>query len=99
MKKLLLLTLVITLASFGSAALADDETISIKKAGDTKAKVADFPSGKESSVVSIKFASDASWDSVKDSYTVSHEIAEGLEHKKYSIPIESDGGASFHKVK
>ena len=98
MKKLLSIVLGITLATYGSAALADNETISIKKAGDTKAKVAEFPSGKDSSIVSISFDSGASWDSVKDSYTVPEDVEEGLEHKKFTISIAADGTATFHKV-
>jgi len=97
MKKILTLTLAITLASFSSLALADDATIVIKKASDTTATVGAFPDAKTSSVVPITFDSGASWDNVKDSYTVSSDVAAALANKKIAISIGSDGTASFHK--
>ena len=96
MKKLLLLTLAITLISLGSVALADDVAICIKKAGDNKATVSDFNTCKNSSTVSIKFADGTSWDDVRDSYTVSSDDAAALAAGKKCIKVESDGGISLH---
>ena len=98
MKKFLLLTLIATLATFGSIAMADDVTICITKAGDNKAKVCTFGKDTPGSVVPINFACGTSWDNVKDSYTVSSETAAALADKKSSVTIADDGTASFGKV-
>jgi hypothetical protein len=99
MKKLLSLTLVLALASFTTAALADDVTIALKKASDTKAKVTKFSNGKTLETVPISFASDASWDNVKDSYDISSDTASELAAKKASISVASDGTLTFSKKK
>jgi hypothetical protein len=98
MKKFLLLTLIATLASFGSLASADDVTIAITKAGDTKAKVCTFGKDTPSSTVPISFDTDASWDVVKDSYTVSSDTAASLAAGTSCVSIGSDGTATFKKM-
>jgi hypothetical protein len=98
MKKLLSLTLVLALASF-TFAKADDVTICLKKASDTKAKVCTFSNGKTCEVVPISFASDASWDDVKDSYDISSDTASDLAAKKASISVANDGTLTFNKKK
>jgi len=95
MKKILALTLALAFAAYGSA-LADDVTFGLSKISDSKAKLAVWPDGKPTATVAISFDSGASWDNVKDSYTVSPEIASWLEAGKVSISIGSDGTATFH---
>ena len=104
MKKLLSLTLALSIASIGSMALADDSnvTIWVTKAGDTTAKVCTVaPIGYDNSkcigTVPISFASDASWDNVRDTYSVSSDVAAALGANKESIAIGSDGTATFNK--
>lgn len=102
MKKILLLTLVSTLASFGSAALADDTTIWVSKASDSKAKISlvdpiGYPATKPVATIPISFDSGASWDNVKRSYTVSTGLESAIEAKKISISVGTDGTATFHK--
>jgi hypothetical protein len=99
MKKLLSLTVALTLASFGSVALADDVTIDIKKAGDTMAKVEVWPDAKPTTIVPISFDSGADWTVVKDSYTVSADTEAAIEKKAVSISIGTDGTATFHLAK
>jgi len=97
MKKFLSLTLALTVTAFASLAFADDSnvTIWVTKAGDTSAKIC--TSSKCLGNVPISFATDASWDNVKDSYSVSPEIADALGAKKETISIGSDGTATFNK--
>ena len=100
MKKLLSLTVAITLASIGSLALADDTTtIWISKAGDNAAKVCTkHPLGYDGSKClgtdPIKFADDATWDTVKHSYDVSSSTLAALSSKGASITVHGDGGIS-----
>ncbi len=98
MKKLLSLTLALAIANVGSLAFADDSavTIWVTKAGDTTAKVC--TDSKCLGMVPVTFATDASWDNVKDSYSVSPDVADALAAKKESISIGSDGTATFAKV-
>ncbi len=99
MKKLFFFTLLVLCTTFGSVAWADDSTICIKKAGETTATVSTFSSDKQIAVVPISFDSGADWDSVKDSYTVSSDVAAGLASKKITVSIGSDGTATFHSKK
>jgi len=104
MKKLLSILLGITLAAYGSVALADDVTIYVSKAGDSTAKICTggplgYPASKEVAKVPISFDSGADWDSAKRSYTVSASTEAGLEAKKISISIGTDGTATFHAKK
>ena len=101
MKKFLILALALTLAAYGSIALADssDVTFSLSKVSDTKAKLSVWPNGTPTAVVKISFDSGADWDAVKDSYTVSSDVAAGLEAGKVSISIGTDGTATFHLPK
>ncbi len=99
MNNLLSILLVLTLAVIGSHAWADDDmmTIWVTKAGDTMAKVT---TDKGTSVtVPISFDSGADWDAVKDSYSVSSGTLSGLESKKVSISVGTDGTATFHTKK
>jgi hypothetical protein len=101
MKKLLALLLGIALTTYGTLALADDSSVTfgLSKVSDTKAKVSVWPDAKTTSVVGISFDSGASSDNVKDSYSVSPDIAAGLEAGKISISIGTDGTATFHLPK
>jgi hypothetical protein len=98
MKKILALVLAIALATYGTVALADDTsvTFSLSKVSDTKAKLSVWPDAKPTATVSISFDSGASWDDVKDSYSVTPDVAAGLEAGKISISIGTDGTATFH---
>jgi hypothetical protein len=99
MKKSLYLTLALTFVA-GALAQADDTTITITKASDTMAKVAPSQDTKgKSGVVPITFDSGASWDNVKDTYTVSSDTASALMSKKETISIGTDGTATFHSKK
>jgi len=104
MKKLLALAFAITLASIGSAALADDVTIWVSKATDSTAKICTvagigYDSSKCVGTIPISFDSGADWDSLKRSYTVSSDIEAAIEKKKLSISIGTDGTATFHTKK
>jgi hypothetical protein len=79
-------------AGFG-AAKAD--TITVKHAGESTAKVECVPSKGKSATVPIKFEEGANWDSVKDTYNVSPETAHALMAKKECISIDSNGTAHF----
>ncbi len=71
--------------------------ITIKKAGENRAKVEPFQNGKGKSViVPISFSCGADWSTVKDSYTVSCGTVCGLMSKKEKISIGCDGAATFH---
>jgi hypothetical protein len=95
----LLLSLV-SIAFLGSLAHACEMTITIKKAGESKAKIEPMPNGKDkSAVVHIRFNSGADWSTVKDSYTVSCGTSCALMAGKESISIGSDGTATFHSRK
>jgi hypothetical protein len=101
MKKILAFTLALAFAAYGSFALADDSgvTFGLSKISDTKAKLSVWPDAKTTATVSISFDSGASWDDVKDSYTVSPDVAAGLEAGKVTISIGTDGTATFHLPK
>ena len=100
MKHILSLILGITLAVYGSVAMADDTTtIWISKAGDNTAKVCSVhPLGYDGSKClgtdSIKFADDATWDTVKHSYDVSSSTIAALGTKGAVITVHGDGGIS-----
>jgi hypothetical protein len=101
MKKLtyLLLALPLTLC-LSQLTQADDMTITVTKATDSMAKVTPSPLGKgKTTIVPISFDPGASWDNVKDTYTVSPNTASMLAHKKETISIGTDGTASFHPLK
>jgi hypothetical protein len=99
MKNSLCLTLALTFIA-GALAKADDTTITVKKSSDTMATVAPVPDDKgKSCTVPISFDSGASWDDVKDTYTVSSDTASGLMGKKETISIGTDGTATFHSMK
>ena len=70
MKKLTsLLSLLACVAGLTAMAQADDMTITIKKATDTKAKVEPVPNSKGmSAMVPIMFDSGADWSNLKDTY-------------------------------
>jgi hypothetical protein len=78
-------------------AKADDNSVRvfINKATETKARVK-----VESKTVfaPITFAEGASWDNLKDSYTISSGYAALLEKNKAGISIAADGTASFQKL-
>ncbi|HUB68445.1 MAG TPA: hypothetical protein VL981_13250 [Candidatus Methylacidiphilales bacterium] len=102
MKKILALILGIALATYGTVALADDDnsvTFSLKKISDSKAKLSVWPDAKPTATVSISFDSGADWSDVKDSYSVTPDVASGLEAGKISISIGTDGTATFHLPK
>ena len=101
MKKILILVLALAFAGYGSVAMADDSdvTISLSKVSDTKAKVSVWPDAQKTCVVKIKFSCCSNWDNVKDSYTVSPDVAAGLAAGKFFIAISNDGTAAFHKSK
>jgi len=78
---------------------ADTTTIWISKAGENTAKVCTVhPLGYDGSKClgtdSIKFADDATWDTVKHSYDVSPATLNALESKGASITVHGDGGIS-----
>ena len=99
MKKSIYLILVLTFMA-GAWAKADDTTITVKKASDTMATVAPVPDSKGTACkVPITFDSGASWDNVKDTYTVSSDTASCLMTKCETISIGTDGTATFHKKK
>jgi hypothetical protein len=98
MKKSLYLTLALTFFA-GALVKADDTTITVKKASDTRAKVATVPDKGKSCTVPIAFDSGASWDNVKDTYTVSSDTAAALLSKSETISIGTDGTATFHSKK
>lgn len=99
MKKSLYLTLALTCLA-GALAKADDTVITIKKASDTMATVAPVPDSKgKGCKVPITFDSGASWDDVKDTYTVSSSTAGCLMSKSETVSIGSDGTATFHSKK
>jgi hypothetical protein len=99
MKKSFYLTLALTFIA-GALAKADDMTITIKKSSDTMATVAAVPESKgKACKVPIAFDSGASWDNVKDTYTVSPGTADGLMSKSETISIGTDGTATFHSMK
>jgi len=70
--------------------------LTIAKATEKTAKIT---IDKKTATVPISFGDGASWDSVKDSYTVAPCTASALEHGKIAISIGSDGTASFNKKK
>lgn len=100
MKHILSLILGLTLAVYGSSAMADDTTtIWITKAGDNTAKVCTVhPLGYDGSkclgTAPIKFADDATWDSVKDNYEVSSNTLNAISSKGACITVHGDGGIS-----
>ncbi len=98
MKKILSLTLAFVITTVGSLSFADDSanvTIWVKKNTETTAMVC--TDSKCLGTVPVKFATDASWDNVKDTYSVSPDIAAALGAKKEAITIGSDGSATFTK--
>jgi hypothetical protein len=99
MKKLLSLLLIVSVAALGTRALADDDmsTICVAKAGDTTAKVT--PDKGAPVMVPVTFDSGADWDAVKDTYSVSSATLAGLEAKKVTLSIGTDGTATFHSKK
>jgi hypothetical protein len=99
MKKSIYLTLALTFIAGAALAKADDMTITIKKSSDSVATVASVPDNGKSCKVPIAFDSGASWDDVKDSYTVSSDTSGCLIKKTETISIGSDGTATFHKKK
>jgi hypothetical protein len=98
MKNILALLLGIVLATYGTIALADDSdvTFGLSKVSDSKAKLSVWPDGKTTATVAISFDSGADWTDVKDSYSVSSDLASKLESGKASISIGTDGTATFH---
>ena len=98
MKNILALTLGIVLATYGTVALADDSdvTFGLSKVSDTKGKLSVWPDGKTTATVPVTFDSGASWDNVKDSYTVSSGVAAKLESGKAGLSIGADGTATVH---
>lgn len=105
MKKLLSVVLGVILATYASAALADDDvTIWVSKAGDNAANIytgaaPGYPGAKCIGTARVMFTPDASWDNVKDSYSVAPDITAAIAAGKESIAISSDGTAIFHKKK
>ena len=99
MKTLLSLILVLALVCFTSAAFADDVTICVKKASDTKAKIEKFSDNNVLAIVPVTFDSGADWDTLLDSYTVSSDDLTKLEHKKSTLSVGTDGSLSFHSKK
>ncbi len=98
MKRFFSLTLALAFASFTSLALADDATvdITIAKASDSTATVSTLSDGKSVATVPITFASDASFDSLKDSYTVSSDTESKLASKKLALAVTADGVVTFN---
>jgi len=94
MKKFLFLTLALAFTTFGSQAFADT-TIGIKKASDNTAKVSNFNTGKALGTVPIMFASGASWDNVRDSYTVTDATAAAISSKKVCFSVAETGTITF----
>jgi hypothetical protein len=98
LRLVLSLSLVAFLATFSIASAHSDEAVSltITKAGERTAKVT-----MESKTyrAPISFANGASWDSVKDGYTVPAFYDELIEEGKVAISVEADGGASFRVIK
>jgi hypothetical protein len=92
------LSLVAFLATFSiaSAVSFDSEQATIQKAGAHTAKVV---VGSKTCTAPISFADGASWDSVKDHYDVSPELASEIKEGEVAISIEADGGASFKMIK
>jgi hypothetical protein len=87
------------IATFTLASADDTDSGSglvITKATDKTAKIT---IGSKSATVPITFDQDASWDSLKDSYSVSPSTAEGLENGTMCINIGSDGTATFKMTK
>ena len=97
MKKFSYLILALVFTAFiATAVKADDKTITIKKASDSKAKVC-YADGKGcAAMVPIKFDDGADWSMVKDTYSVSDSTAKGLMDEKETISIGTDGTATFH---
>jgi len=104
--RILLCLSIVAFSASISVALADDpfdsnlpetSNIAVAKQTDSTAKVT-FTS-KDSVVVPITFASGASWDNVKDNYTVNDQYVGLLKAGKVTITINSDDSASFNIVK
>ena len=101
MKKILSIILGITLAVYGSVAMANDSTttIYISKASDSTANVCTahplgYDSSKSLGTVPIKFVDDATWDTVKRSYDVSSAEATAIGSKGSCLTVHGDGGIS-----
>ena len=92
MKKFLFLTL--ALATLATQAFADT-TIKVSKAGASTAKVCEFDNDKCLGTVPITFASGASWDSLKDSYTITDATAAAISSKKVSFSVADTGTITF----
>jgi hypothetical protein len=83
-------------ASADCCSSSSPEELTITKAGDNTAKIM---MDSKTYCAPITFADGASWDSVKDSYTVSGAFSEVIEHGKVGITIAADGTASFNVIK
>ncbi len=93
MKNILSIILGITLAVYGSVAMADDTTtIWLTKTSDTTAKVC--TTSKCLGNVPVTFVDDATWATAKDSYDVSSATLATLGNKCASITVHGDGGIS-----
>jgi hypothetical protein len=93
MKHLLSLILGITLAVYGSVAMADDTTtIWVTKEGDSSAKIC--TASKCLGTVPVKFVDDATWSTAKDSYDVAPATAAAIATKGACITVHGDGGIS-----
>jgi hypothetical protein len=73
----------------------DSDQATIKKGG---AKTAKVMLGSKTYSAPISFGDGASWDSVKDHYEVSPDIASEIKEGEVVISIEADGGASFRVI-
>jgi len=71
-------------------------TLTITKATGKAAKIM---LGSKVACAPISFGDGASWDSVKDSYSVAPCTASAIEAGKIAISISSDGTATFNKKK
>jgi hypothetical protein len=94
MKHILSLILGITLAVYGSVAMADDTTTIwlTKTSSDNVVKVC--TASKCLGNIPITYADDATWASAKDSYDVSPATLAALESKGGVITIHGDSGIS-----
>jgi len=105
MKYILSLIVAVAVAAFTSSAFAaDTTTIWITKAGDNTAKVCSVhPLGYDNSKClgtdPIKFADDATWNTVKHSYDVSADTLAALSSKGAVITVHGDGGISVSAPK
>jgi len=62
-------------------------------------KTATVTVGSKTTTVPISFGDGASWDSVKDSYSVAPSTASALEAGTMAISVQADGGVSFRAIK